>query len=172
MSTPDDENKHTDPAPAQDLKHLSLLWALPDHAGEISRLHSLLFDDGWDADAVRRLLSNPGSVALMAAAGAPPTIGAFALAQVAADEAEVLSIAVDPTWQRQGVAVRLVEGVKRGASRGGAQTLFLEVAAGNAAAIALYQKTGFAEAGRRKGYYARPDGSREDAIVMRCALGS
>lgn len=155
---------------APDLAHVSLLWALPDHATAISRLHSSSFDDGWDAAAVTRLLSNPGSVAMVASAGVPPVIGAFILAQVAADEAEILSIAVDPAWQRKGVAARLVDGVKRGALRGGATALFLEVAAGNGPAISLYEKAGFAEAGRRKGYYIRPDGTREDAVVMRCLL--
>ena len=155
---------------APDLAHLSLLWALPEHATEISQLHGRSSDAAWDVGTVERLLSNPGSVALIASAGAPPVMGAFVLAQVAADEAEILMIAVDPAWRRKGVAARLVDGVKRGAQRGGAQALFLEVAAGNTAAIELYKKAGFSEAGRRKGYYARPDGSREDAIVMRCPL--
>ena len=153
-----------------DLTHVSLLWALPDHAEAISRLHSAAFDDGWAAPAVARLLANPGSVAMVAAAGVPPSIGAFVLAQVAADEAEILSIAVDPAWQRHGVAARLVEAVKRGAVRSGARALFLEVADGNAAAISLYRVSGFTETGRRKGYYAHPDGTREDAVTMRCAL--
>jgi len=155
---------------APDLSHLSLLWALPEHAAAIAQLHGRSFDPAWDAGTVERLLSNPGSVALIASAGAPPVMGAFVLAQVAADEAEILMIAVDPAWRRKGVAAQLVDGVKRGAHRGGAQALFLEVAAGNTAAIALYRKAGFSESGRRKGYYARPDGSREDAIVMRCPL--
>ena len=170
MSQADNQGGRDKPANTPDLKHLSLLWALPEHAAEISRLHAGSFDEGWDTGAVTRLLLNPGSVAMVASAGVPPVAGAFILAQVAADEAEILTVAVDPTWRRQGVAARLVEGVKRGAVRGGAQALFLEVAAGNTAAIALYRKAGFAETGRRKGYYARPDGTREDAIVMRCAL--
>lgn len=170
MSSADDQDGAGAQGSASGLKYLSLLWALPDHAEAISRLHSESFDDGWDAAAVARLLANPGSVAMVASAGVPPVIGAFILAQVAADEAEILTIAVAPSWRRNGVAARLVDGVKRGAARSGAQALFLEVAEGNAAAIALYAKAGFAEAGRRKGYYARPDGTREDAIVMRCTL--
>ncbi|MGE0767349.1 MAG: ribosomal protein S18-alanine N-acetyltransferase [Hyphomicrobiaceae bacterium] len=153
-----------------DITHMNLLWALPDHAVAISRLHSSTFDDGWDEAAVARMLSNPGSVALVASNGIPPEIRAFILAQVAADEAEILSIAVDPQWQRKGVAARLVDGVKRGAARTGARALFLEVAEGNTAALALYRKAGFVETGRRKNYYAQPDGSRVDAIVMRFPL--
>ena len=48
----------------------------------------------------------------------------------------------------------------------GAERMFLEVAEGNAAARALYARTGFAGAGRRRGYYARADGSREDALIL------
>jgi ribosomal-protein-alanine N-acetyltransferase len=169
MKDPTDQNK-TGSLGTPDLRYLSLLWALPEHADAISQLHGRSFDEGWDAGTVARLLANPGSVALLASAGAPPIIGAFVLAHVAADEAEILMVAVDPEWRRQGVAARLIDGVKRGAQRGGAQALFLEVAESNAAAIALYLKTGFTETGHRKGYYARPDGTREDAIVMRCPL--
>ena len=162
------ENQRTDGSP--DLSRVSLLWALPEHAEVISRLHAASFDDGWNIAAVAALLAHPGSIAMVATHGVPATVGAFALAQVAADEAEILTIAVDLTWRRKGVAARLVEGIKRGALRSGAQTLFLEVAASNEPAIALYRRVGFAEAGRRRDYYAKRDGTREDAIVMRCAL--
>jgi len=155
-----------------DLRQLSLLWGLPEHAGAISQLHTSIFDDGWDTAAVTRLLAHPGSIALVARHGVPPTMGGFALAQVAADEAEILTLGVEPTWRRQGVAKRLLEGIKRGAARGGARALFLEVAASNEPAIALYAKNGFAESGRRKGYYARSGGPAEDAVVMRCELAS
>lgn len=160
------------PAPGLDLRQLSLLWGLPEHAEAISRLHMAIFDTGWDTDAVMRLLAHPGSIALVARHGVPPTMGAFALAQVAADEAEILTLGVDPPWRRKGVGNRLVQGLKRGAARGGARALFLEVAASNVAAIALYAQNGFAETGRRKAYYARSSGPAEDAVVMRCELAS
>ena len=155
---------------ALDLRQLSLLWGLPEHAGPISQLHTSIFESGWDAAAVTRLLAHPGSIALVARHGVPPTMGGFALAQIAADEAEIHTLGVDPTWRRQGVANRLVQGIKRGAARGGARALFLEVAASNEPAMALYTRNGFAETGRRKGYYARSDSPADDAVVMRCEL--
>ncbi len=166
--------KGDDPqTPAQsalDVRQLSLLWGLPEHAEAISQLHSSIFEAAWDTSAVTVLLAHPGSIALVARHGVPPTMGGFALAQVAADEAEILALGVDPSWRRKGVANRLVQGIKRGAARGGARALFLEVAASNAAAIALYAQNGFSEAGRRKAYYARADGPAEDAVIMRCEL--
>jgi ribosomal-protein-alanine N-acetyltransferase len=53
-----------------------------------------------------------------------------------------------------------------GAAARGATRLFLEVADDNAAALALYARAGFSEAGRRPGYYARPDGVRQDALIL------
>lgn len=159
----------TTPA-AFDPRHVSLLWAVQEDAAIIAALHKTLFPEAWSEASINGMLSHPGSVALLAGTGNPRQIGGFVLAQVAADEAEILTLGVRPEWQRRGVGLRMVDGVKRAASRAGARTLFLEVAASNAAALALYAKTGFKEAGRRKDYYARPGGAAEDAIVLRIAL--
>lgn len=161
----------TAPASASlDPRHVSLLWAPVEQAAEFARIHAEQFPTPWDEAAIAGMLSHPGSVAMMAVGGNPRRIGAFALAQVAADEAEILTLVVERAWQRHGIAVRLVDGVKRAASRAGAQSLFLEVAESNAAARALYAKCGFAETGRRKGYYALPGGKTEDALVLRAPL--
>ena len=101
----------------------------------------------------------PGCFALATDAG-------FVLARQAADEAEILMLAVLPAARRQGLGRRLVEACAAEAARHGATTLFLEVAAGNDAARALYRATGFAQVGRRRGYYA--DGA--DALVLRRPL--
>ena len=58
------------------------------------------------------------------------------------------------------------------AARGGAETLFLEVAVDNTAAIALYRAAGFASAGTRKGYYDRGAAGRVDALVLRLDLNT
>ena len=155
-----------------DLGRVSLLWAVQGHAPAIAGLHAQLFAEPWDAVAISGMLAHPGSIALVATAPGPADVGGFALAQVAADEAEILTLGVAAAWQRGGVATRLVDGIKRAATRAGARALFLEVAALNTAARALYAKAGFAEAARRKGYYAKKDSPAEDAIVMRCALGA
>jgi len=160
----------TSPLPKVDLKYLSLLWATHEHAAEVARLHASLFEPGWDEASVARMLSHPGSIAMLAGAGMPRQIGAFAMAQVAADEAEILSIGVAVPWQRLGVATRLLDGLKRAAVRAGARQMFLEVAESNAPARALYAKGGFTETGRRQGYYARSGGGSEDALIMRAAL--
>jgi ribosomal-protein-alanine N-acetyltransferase len=85
---------------------------------------------------------------------------------VAADEAEVLTLGVSAPFQRRGIARRLVEGLMRAVSAAGGERLHLEVAADNTAAIALYKMLGFAEVGRRRGYYQRSDGTSSDALTL------
>ncbi len=146
--------------------HVSMLWAKPEHASEIAALHAALFPTAWDQAAIARLLDHPGSFALVACLANPLRVGGFALAQVAADEAEILTIGVTPAWQRRGIGVRLIAGLERAGRNAGAKRLFLEVAESNAAALHLYTSTGFTEFSRRKGYYTTPDGT-EDAIQLR-----
>ena len=82
------------------------------------------------------------------------------------DEAELLTIAAHPDHRRKGLAQNLMQSWTQAAAARGARTAFLEVAADNAGAIALYLRCGFVETGRRKGYYARPDAGRVDALLF------
>jgi len=81
------------------------------------------------------------------------------------DEAELLTIAVDPSYQGQGYGKLLLNELLARLARNGAQRLFLEVRVSNTRAHSLYLGAGFEEISRRKGYYPTRDG-REDAIVM------
>lgn len=153
-----------------DANLVSLLWAGPEAAAEIAALHATLFDQPWDAPSLVKLLEHPGSTTLIARTGFPKTSVGFVLGQVAADEAEIISIGVAKNWQGVGLGKRLVEGLERALKRAGAKRIFLEVAEDNAAARALYEGRGFTEATRRKGYYPRAGGTAVDALVMSKAL--
>ncbi|OYU17132.1 MAG: ribosomal-protein-alanine N-acetyltransferase [Rhodobacteraceae bacterium PARR1] len=96
--------------------------------------------------------------------------GGFLMGRVIADEAEVLTIAVDPAHRQQGIGARLMRRFLTESASRGATSAFLEVAEGNIPARALYTRAGFAESGRRRGYYHLPDGTPDDALVMTCAL--
>ncbi len=91
---------------------------------------------------------------------------AFALVRVIADEAELLTIATDPAFQRQGLARQVMAGWQAEAARRGAVTAFLEVAADNTPAINLYESCGFESCGRRAAYYQRTQGQAADALLM------
>ena len=132
-------------------------------AARLAAIHAEAFDrpgeTSWSAAAFADLLGQPGVFAIDSADG-------FILMRAVADEAEILTLAVRPAARRQGEGGRLVgEGVLA-AAVGGAARVFLEVAEDNAAARALYAGAGFAEAGRRPGYYAGADGGRRDALLL------
>ena len=97
-------------------------------------------------------------------------LAGFALGRVVADEAEMLTLAVDPMLRRQGIGADLMGQFLAKAKERAAQSVFLEVIDDNEAARALYLKTGFTVQGLRRGYYHFPNGMRRDAVVMRCAL--
>lgn len=96
------------------------------------------------------------------------TLG-YAVLSVAAGEAHVLNICVDPEAQGRGHGRRLLHALLHLARGRGAQRLFLEVRPSNRGAIALYHAEGFNEIGRRPRYYPA-NGGREDAIVMAMEL--
>lgn len=132
-------------------------------ATRLAGIHAEAFDAPWDAAALDALLGQPGVFPVVQADG-------FILIRAVADEAEILTLAVRPAARGRGLGGQLVrEGAAEAAARG-ATRLFLEVADDNAAALALYASAGFDEAGRRRAYYARADGSRRDALILALAL--
>lgn len=91
---------------------------------------------------------------------------AFSLFQVIGEEAELLTIATHPARQRQGLGRASMVAWQGMAVDLGARRAFLDVAADNVAAIALYQNCGYAPCGLRRGYYRRDAPMKVDAIVM------
>lgn len=86
------------------------------------------------------------------------------------DEAHLLNVAVSRAWQGKGVG-RLLVNQAVALSRGlGMESILLEVRPSNSRALEIYQRYGFSEIGRRKGYYPAANSTREDAIVMRFGL--
>ena len=138
---------------------------------DLADLHDKAFDRPWTALEFEDLLKSPGVFAVLGEAGEPAEAKGFILCRSIAGEAEILTIAVDPAARRRGWGAALVEIAAGIAAETGAEALFLEVAIDNLAAVALYQATGFAKVGVRKGYYPHPDGAK-DALVMRRALNT
>ncbi len=158
------------PAGPIDPKYVSLKIADPDAAAEIADLHMKLFNPPWDVAGVTPLLAAPAAVAFVARVGIPPTTIGFVIGQMAADVSEIISIGVAEDWQKRGVGRILFGAFTRAVTRAGAKRLFLDVAADNPAALALYKAMGCAEVGRRNGYYMRHQAPSVDAIVMSKAL--
>jgi len=137
-----------------------------------SALHAEGFDDAWDEDAIIRLLDVPGAFGILAYRPGDQSKNAkdqplgFVLMQTVLDEAEINTITVAPDARRMGVGRALLDAVKDRLVAAGVTRILLEVAVDNDGAIALYRQNGFAEIGRRKGYYARPGGRKVDALVL------
>ncbi len=122
----------------------------------------------WSEGNLRDSLSDQHPAWVLEQAG---VLLGYAVQCLVLDEATLLNIAVEPNAQGRGLGWRLLQQVLNSARDSGAVVCFLEVRVSNAPAIALYQRAGFSEVGRRKRYYAAADG-REDALVMRCDLGA
>jgi ribosomal-protein-alanine N-acetyltransferase len=141
------------------------------HAGALAQLHAGLFPDApWDAASFKELLAHPGALAFVARAGRPREIAGFIVGRLAADEAEILTLGVAHDRQRAGIGSLLLEAFCSAAKVKGACQLHLEVAAGDRAARALYDRFGFQERGRRAGYYAHAGAPAEDAINLCLSL--
>ena len=155
--------------PSADYKHVSILWAASKHAEELARLHAPLF-------------SRPGTLPASGVARSSRLHRFHGARRRAAGDGRL-----HPRPARRGRGrnphARCTRGLAaprhraapgrgpgRAARKAEARRLYLEVAASNAAALRLYQKLGFAEIGRRKGYYERPGSPPEDAINLSLAL--
>jgi len=138
-----------------------------DKAEACARLHAAGFAHPWPAEEVARLIADPAILGVAALDPAGGALRGFALARLAADEAEILTIAVEPSCRGRGVGRALMADALRQAAYAGARAMFLEVDGENRPALALYRRLGFAKVGERPGYYRRADGSRALAIEMR-----
>ena len=140
-----------------------VIKAGPLHATALSAIHARAFpqDECWNERIIAGQLSQPGVFGLIDARGG------MLLARLAADEAEVLTVAVVPERRQQGLGAALLSRAADEARLRGAERIFLEVSTRNPAARGLYQQLGYQQIGRRKAYYA--DGS--DALVLSKVLG-
>ncbi|MCO6158560.1 GNAT family N-acetyltransferase [Asaia lannensis] len=142
---------------------LSMVALGTPHASLCAIIHGECFpaEERWGNDAFLSLLQSPGIMGWMAMRGAEPA--GFMLARLCLDEAEILTLAVRPSQQRNGVGRLLVHQTAVSLRDMGAGTVFLEVSVRNAPALSLYRRSGYISCGTRRRYY--PDGS--DASVLR-----
>jgi len=147
---------------------VKLRAANPVDAAALAAVHASGFETPWTDEDFARFLADPVTFGRVAETADGDPAG-FILCRMIAGEAEILTIVVATDFRRQGVArVLLAEAMAFASAR--AAAMFLEVAADNPGAIALYAMAGFEAIGRRAGYYGRLAGGAVDAIVMRRAL--
>lgn len=132
------------------------------HAAELQAIHWESLHTNWNTEEIKQTLKSSDAFGFVAKSVSK--IQGFILCRVAAEEAELLTMAIDAAFRRQGTGRALLAAAEKEAARRGAVAMFLEVAADNAPAHRLYEKTGFFQVGQRRGYYGR---GTTDALVLR-----
>jgi ribosomal-protein-alanine N-acetyltransferase len=134
-------------------------------AAAIAAIHAASFQRGWGEEEIYRLLIEKNVVAHRATRGGK-LIG-FILSRLAAGEAEILSVAIAPSWRGRKLARPLLDLHLRRLAGLGTRAVFLEVGERNTPATRLYRRAGFREVGKRQGYYQAPSEGGATALVMR-----
>lgn len=137
------------------------------HLDAVAALEGVCFSKPWPRSMLEEELYNP-NVSLVVAEGEGGRVLGYGEIGVVLDEGCLEKIAVDPACRRQGVAEAILSAFLR-FGRAHLAFLTLEVRESNTPAIALYEKLGFQQVGRRKNYYAD---LREDALLMTRAFAS
>lgn len=144
------------------MKELVIRQAVPKDAEAIARLEKLCFSEPWSYDSIYHELAANRRAFYLAADLCGRLVG-YAGLWLIGDEGHITNVAVDPQERGRGIGDLLVGALIEDSRRLGAVSHTLEVRTGNAAAISLYEKHGFAAAGVRPGYY---EDNGEDAIIM------
>ena len=134
----------------------------PGHVSSVAQLEKQCFSDPWSEKSIASELNNPLSAWLVAVDG--QRVVGYVGSQTVLDGSDMMNIAVDSAYRRQGIARLLIDGLIETVREKGAFCLLLEVRASNDPAICLYQKMGFSQVGRRPNYYRNP---KEDALILR-----
>ena len=132
-----------------------------DHVPQIAHLEAQGFSDPWSEKSVASELENPLSLWLVAEENGQ--VYGYVGSQTVLGESDMMNVAVDPGFRRQGIARALIETLIAELSKMGSRCLRLEVRVSNENARALYARMGFQQLGLRKNYYHNP---KEDALIL------
>ncbi len=144
-----------------DLNDLSAVMQVMEHA------FPKTYGEGWNHHQCRSMLSMPSAKLLIASR--QDNVCGFVISRQAADEEELLMIAVSPESQGHGIGYLLLEHMLKAARTAQVAFVFLEMRADNPAEK-LYAKFGFHQIGLRKAYYTGPGMEKFDAVTYRAVL--
>ena len=134
-------------------------------APRLAQLHGSSFYRGWGEGEFERMLGEHNTLVHRLRLGRK-TVG-FAISRIGADEAEILSIAIDGRFRGRSLSHNLLLTHLGHLAGRGVRTIFLEVEEDNQPARRLYERAGFATVGRRERYYTQAGGERLNALLMR-----
>lgn len=142
----------------RELPDLQIVLADKSAISTLAKLHATCFVEVWDEAAMTSLMASPGVGTLLATSAEGPV--GMLLYRVVADEAEILTLGVDPNLRRRGAGKSLLQTLLNLKI----PQVFLEVASSNEDAIKLYTSAGFKQVGLRKAYYAA---TGDDALILK-----
>lgn len=132
-----------------------------EHISEIAEIESRCFSMPWTEKSLSDELENENAH-FLAAIFNGKVIGYIGIIEICG-EADVTNVAVLPEYRRCGIGEKLMNEAEKGATERNCESITLEVRVSNTAAILLYNKSGYKQAGIRKGFYEKP---KEDALLM------
>ena len=135
------------------------------HVAAIAEIEKLCFSDPWSENSIAYGLTSRLSYWLVAVENGE--VVGYIGSQSVLGESDMMNVAVHPDHRRKGLAEALITALSDGLKARGNEVLTLEVRVSNTPAIALYDKLGFTQVGRRPNYYRNP---KEDALILRKAL--
>ena len=138
-----------------------LIIAGREHISDIARLEAQTFSDPWSEKALELFFDSPTS--FCAACTLDGHLASYCTVVTVLDEAQIINVATANEFKKQGCADSVIALVIDEAITRGLVSISLEVRESNVAAIRLYEKHGFCNMGKRRGFYKNP---REDALVM------
>lgn len=147
---------------ASDASHVTISPMRRRHLRNVLRIEAEVYPRPWSLGLFMSELGLKTTRVYLVARIHNQVVG-YAGLMLTGSDGHVTTVAVDPEWQRNGIATRLLLGLTGAAISRGCTGLTLEVRASNDAAKELYRRFGFAPAGVRKNYYTE---TNEDAIVM------
>lgn len=133
-----------------------------EHVTQVAQLEAVCFADPWSLRSITEELTNP--LSLWVVAVDEDRVAGYVGSQTVMGDADMMNLAVDPQYRRNGVGSQLVAHLVELLSLAGANSLTLEVRQSNQPAISLYEKHGFYQVGMRPNYYRNP---KENAILLR-----
>lgn len=145
------------------MKTVKIIPMSAEHLDALASLERICFSRPWSRQMLADELDNQCAAFLVALEPETEKVIGYAGLLVAADEGYITNVAVFPQYRRRGAAGKLLDVFLRFARANHLAFLTLEVRPSNAAAIALYTRFGFREAGRRRNYYDLP---KEDALIL------
>lgn len=141
---------------------MNYLLMTSEHVAQVAALEKECFSMPWSENSIASELSNPLSLWVVAVDG--NTVAGYVGSQAVMGEADMMNLAVLPSYRRQNIGKNLVTELIKQLSEKEVYSLTLEVRASNEAAIRLYTSLGFLQIGRRPNYYKAP---KEDALILR-----